>query len=225
MRRAEPVENCSIGVGKGYTNRNNYNQYALTVFGKPKRETPCDCERSNEPSLLQTVYLRNDQEMFSLIERKGGWLKQIAAGLPGVRLDESDDDGKMLQLAKSQLEKLDARYVETQKKLKDSKSGKKLSEKERSRVQQELARIKEKKADLLKKIADQETTFAARPQAGSMTLSEAVADAYLRTFSRYPSAEELKTGEQYVAESEDKVAGLRDLMWALINSKEFVVNH
>jgi len=224
-RRAEPVENCAIGVGKGFTNRNNYNQYALTVFGKPKRETPCDCERSNEPSLLQTVYLRNDQEMFSLIERKGGWLKQVAAGLPGVRLDESDDDGKKLQLARSQVEKLDARYAETQKKLKDSKSGKKLSEKERLRAQQELARIKEKKADLLKKIGDEEQTVAARPKAGSMAMSDAVKDAYLRTFSRYPSAEELKTGEQYVAESEDKVAGLRDLIWALINSKEFVVNH
>ncbi|MGC3969422.1 MAG: DUF1553 domain-containing protein [Pirellulales bacterium] len=83
-RAQDPVTNCSIGMSLSYTNRNNINNYALTVFGKPKRETPCDCERSNEPSLLQTVYLRNDQEMFKLIERSNGWLDSVTDGLPSA---------------------------------------------------------------------------------------------------------------------------------------------
>ena len=35
-------------------------------------------ERSAEPSLLQTVYLRNDLEVQKLIDRPDGWLKQVS---------------------------------------------------------------------------------------------------------------------------------------------------
>ena len=42
----------------------------LLAFGKPPRATNCDCERSNEPSLLQTMFLRNDTEMLAMLERK-----------------------------------------------------------------------------------------------------------------------------------------------------------
>src|SRR5262249_40892141 len=84
-RRNEPVDKCAIGVGRGYTARNNANGYVLSVFGKPKRETPCDCERSNEPSLLQTVFLRNDQEMFNLITRRNGWFYENMAALDGLK--------------------------------------------------------------------------------------------------------------------------------------------
>ena len=49
---------------------------------------------------------------------------------------------------------------------------------------------------------------------------------YLRAFSRQPTAEELQTALGYI---ERKKANLReayeDLVWALINSKEFVFNH
>ncbi len=37
--------------------------YALGVFGRSTRESNCDCDRSEEPSLLQTVFLRNDKEV------------------------------------------------------------------------------------------------------------------------------------------------------------------
>ena len=55
--------------------------YAVNLFGKPPRTINCDCERSNEPSLLQTVYLRNDQEVLTMLDRPDGWLKQ-RAGAP-----------------------------------------------------------------------------------------------------------------------------------------------
>ncbi len=50
-------------------------------------------------------------------------------------------------------------------------------------------------------------------------------ESYLRTLSRSPSGAELATARQYLADSQHTAAGLRDLLWALLNTKEFVVNH
>ena len=52
-----------------------------------------------------------------------------------------------------------------------------------------------------------------------------VNDAYLRTLSRYPGEAELERSVAYINEADDTVDGVRDLLWALINTKEFVVNH
>ncbi len=78
-RDKDPVGSRAIGVLRGYTQGNGRNRtgYALTVFGKPMRETPCDCERSNEPTLLQTIFLRNDDEVLTFIDRRDGWLAEI----------------------------------------------------------------------------------------------------------------------------------------------------
>ena len=40
-RAEDPVNQCAIGIGAGYTQRQNFNSYALSVFGKPMLETPC----------------------------------------------------------------------------------------------------------------------------------------------------------------------------------------
>ena len=50
-------------------------------------------------------------------------------------------------------------------------------------------------------------------------------EAYLRTLSRSPSAAELTMARKYLADSQHTAGGLRDLVWALLNTKEFVVNH
>lgn len=52
-------------------------QFALRAFGKPPRVTTCDCERSNQPNLVQSIYLRNDQDVFALLGRSGGWLAAL----------------------------------------------------------------------------------------------------------------------------------------------------
>ena len=49
--------------------------------------------------------------------------------------------------------------------------------------------------------------------------------AYLRTVSRPPTTEETARARQYVEAAESLEGGLRDLLWALINTKEFVLNH
>lgn len=91
------------------------------------------------PALLQTVYLRNDPEVLKLLDRPGGWLRQVA----GARSQDAD---------------------------------------------------------------------------------ELIRQAYLRTLSRPPDEGELGVSRKYLADAKDTPAGLRDLLWALVNTKEFVVN-
>lgn len=49
--------------------------------------------------------------------------------------------------------------------------------------------------------------------------------AYLRTLSRLPREEERVAAAKYLTEGSSPAAALRDLLWALVNTKEFVVNH
>ncbi len=131
-------------IGFPETGRGASGGYALKLFGKPAREVVCDCERSNEPSLLQTIYLRNDAETLSLLDRADGWLK--ALGKRGAEWQRAHRD-------------------------------------------------------------------------------DLVREAWLRTFSRPPTAEEMALGREQLDRAADPVTGLRDLLWALVNSKEFILNH
>ena len=56
-------------------------------------------------------------------------------------------------------------------------------------------------------------------------LREAVRETYLRTLSREPQNDELDKALAYVESSDDQLNGVRDLLWALLNTKEFIVNH
>lgn len=131
-------------IGFPKTGRKSSAGYALKLFGKPAREQVCDCERSNEPSLLQTVYLRNDEEMLSRLDRRGGWLDGLKSK-PLMWLQDHRDG--LLQ------------------------------------------------------------------------------EAWLRVLSRPPRADELKLAREHLGRSNDTLSGLRDLIWALINTKEFLLNH
>jgi hypothetical protein len=48
---------------------------------------------------------------------------------------------------------------------------------------------------------------------------------YAIALSRRPSDQELKATLTYLAEKEDRRAAYEDIIWSLINSKEFVFNH
>ncbi len=74
-------------------------------------------------------------------------------------------------------------------------------------------------------VADTEPTASAEPVASKLNTTEVINDAYLRTLSRYPSAEELQTAQTFIAESVNPVDGIRDVLWALLNTREFIVNH
>ena len=137
---AAAVWQRAIGVSSGYS-RNYDGSYALKLFGKPERSVACDCERSSEPSMLQTVYMRNDGEVLKLLDDESSWVREVTATEP------------------------------------------------------------------------------------PSTKSELVRAAYLRSVSRPPSESEVASGLEHLAQAKDLRSGLKDLLWALVNTKEFLLNH
>ena len=54
--------------------------------------------------------------------------------------------------------------------------------------------------------------------------SQLVRTAWLRTVNRPPTDEEIERAEQHLAKVDSLSEGMRDLLWALINTKEFILN-
>lgn len=115
--------------------------YAMQVFGKPDRAVNCDCERVNQPTLLQAIFLQNDPLVDQRLE-DSGWLTEI----------------------------------------------------------------------------DNQVAAGTTPSSVSL-----VREAWLRTLSRIPEPDESARGVKCLAEAASVTQGLRDLLWALINTKEFVL--
>jgi hypothetical protein len=58
-----------------------------------------------------------------------------------------------------------------------------------------------------------------------LTPEQIVEEAYLRTLTRKPTADEAAKFKQIVESSADKREALEDALWALLNTKEFLFNH
>jgi len=57
-------------------------------------------------------------------------------------------------------------------------------------------------------------------------LEEVVRELYLVAFSREPKPEEMATAVSYVQQKkENSKQAFEDILWALMNTKEFVFNH
>ena len=52
-----------------------------------------------------------------------------------------------------------------------------------------------------------------------------IREAFLRTVSRPPTEAELARGREHFTQVDGVSDGMRDLLWALLNTKEFIVNH
>lgn len=137
--------------------------YSLLVFGKPRRTTSCDCERQDQPTLLQSLYVRNDAEMIGWLERSDGWLMSVA---------------------------------------------------------------KELSQSLSSDVKGGEQPSAVKPQfADEAKTAELIRTAYRRTLNRDPDETELHSSQDHISKSVNTVEGLRDIMWALLNTQEFLTNH
>jgi hypothetical protein len=110
--------------------------YPMQVFGRPAREKTCDCERSNEPSVAQALYLVNDEDILSKI---------------------SDSKGRLPQLLKSNLND-----------------------------------------------------------------NQVIEELYLATLSRFPSDAELRIQTEHVGRAPSRESGMQDVLWSLLNVREFV---
>lgn len=61
--------------------------------------------------------------------------------------------------------------------------------------------------------------------AGGRPDAEIVEELFLSAVSRYPDPEESRAAVQAIAESKSRKFGVQDVMWALLNSREFLFNH
>ena len=58
---------------------NGFNSYFLTVFGRPESTSACECERSSEANLAQSLHLLNSSEVQGKLSAAGGRAAQLAA--------------------------------------------------------------------------------------------------------------------------------------------------
>ena len=226
-----------MAIADGKARQRNASDFALEVFGQSIRETNCDCDRSDAPSLLQSIYLRNDTEMYRRIADRDGWVaeacKQLGFAAPRVGMDPRAS--AKLRAAEGMRKQLINR----------TKQFAKLPEARpkttRKRVEQQFNTMARK----IKKeyqvpsfddlVADPNCwpeLISAASVEGSQESREAldslegvVRQAYLRTLSRFPDDEEMEIAVGYINESENKTNGIEGLMWALVNTKEFIISH
>jgi hypothetical protein len=57
---------------------NRMPSYFFRIFGRPVRATVCECERSNEPSISQALYLLNSPEVNAKLSHRHGLARKLA---------------------------------------------------------------------------------------------------------------------------------------------------
>ena len=98
--------------------------YALSVFGRSTRESNCDCDRSSEPSLLQTVFLVNDKAVLEWLSNdKTSWVAEVAAKYdwptsgrrqPAKPESSKDRTGQLAKQLEQQLAKIETRIAKAE---------------------------------------------------------------------------------------------------------------
>jgi hypothetical protein len=58
-----------------------------------------------------------------------------------------------------------------------------------------------------------------------MTDEELVEEAFLATLSRFPTKQQKADGLQHLKDAKNRTEGVTDLIWALVNTREFILNH
>ncbi len=127
-----------VEVGASRLNNANLG-YILRIFGRPPRTTACDCERSAEPALPQTLFRMTD---------------------PGLLQKMNASNGRVMTIAKKK-----------------------------------------------------------------MSHESAVEELFLSTLSRFPTEKEKTEAVKFLTDASNPTEGLTDVMWALINTREFILNH
>ena len=117
-----------------------FNSYFLTVFGRPEGSSACECERSNDANLAQSLHLLNSNDV----------QQKVGAG-----------SGRAASLAD------DKKHTPEQK----------------------------------------------------------IDQVYMEFYSRHPAPEEAALSLAHIAKTKNDHAAYEDILWALINTKEFLFNH
>ena len=220
--------------------------YALTVFGRSIRESNCDCDKSSEPSLLQTVFIRNDSDVLKAMnDPKHSWLAQLAKEYDlkmtsngnSARSGDLPTDSMRPMGKKSREDELDLnirKYKKQLERLADKEGSEKNIRDVKSRLALDEKRLKEltvQKDKTTEPVDSTLTVYSDQPPDKSINglsdddAKKIIDEVYLRTLSRTPSSIEFEKSFNAIAIAENPYNGISDVLWALINSKEFILNH
>ncbi len=225
----EELDGRAIAIpGAGRRSRGG-SGYALTIFGRSIRESNCDCDRSEEASLLQTVFLQNDREVLGMIDNRSGWLAQVSKELNTRFVPQTQPQpggNNRGRVSRQQIEAIQKRLAKDDKELKALKKAGK--DKQAEELERRVTQIKKRLASFRKGSQPQKPAPKSEEKGekvAELDADQVIKQAYLRTLSRYPTDEELQRSRQYIDNNDDTINGIRGLLWALVNTKEFIVNH
>ncbi|TWU10771.1 DUF1549 and DUF1553 domain-containing protein [Allorhodopirellula heiligendammensis] len=226
-----------MAIAADIPQRRNQRDFALQVFGQSQRESNCDCDRSDSPSLLQSIYLRNDIQMYQQLASKDGWVAQACESLGEAGPHERTNPAADQITRKADL--IRRQTIARIERFQSLDASKRARQREKTLAAYRMVRKRFAEygfatptfADLL---ADptawqltrigMETPSSVQKH-GNDTLALVVDEAYLRTLSRLPDTEEAEIAKTYIEESETVAEGLSSIVWALVNTKEFIITH
>ncbi|TWU00888.1 DUF1549 and DUF1553 domain-containing protein [Stieleria varia] len=226
-----------MAIADGKPRQRNRADFALEVFGQSIRETNCDCDRSDAPSLLQSIYLRNDAEMYNRISDRDGWVAEACKdlGIAGPKGMDVDPKQVARDRAADAMRRQVIGRVRGFTKADEARQAKILPQLERDYQRMTNKMVGYEVPELQDLIADPDSwtevktanaaSGSASKNADATTLNDVIKEAYLRTLSRYPDDEEISIATSYVNESEKPASGIEGLLWALVNTKEFIISH
>ena len=154
---------------------------------------------------MQTVYLQNDRDIYAMLTGKQSWIRQMGGD------QQVEEARKKLTNTRKHIERLKRILAEL-----ESRDDQRRAEK----LQRQL-----KKQSGMERQQQKILSAAKSGSSKEITDRQFVTDAYLRTLSRFPTEEEMSRCIEHIKSEENPVNGRIGVMWALINTKEFVVNH
>jgi len=223
------------GDVSAYSRQNN-RDFALQVFGQSIRETNCDCDRSEQSNLLQSIYLQNDTDIHRQLGQSSGWVAKTVLASTGqaLRPVQNSNASDFKQKAASSLHKQLQKRVEMFKTLPPKKQlqAKPQLEREFRRANERLEKLGLESVSLDSLLATAPSTSDVEvvDTKSSPSLEPEVIDgwitaAYLRTLCRVPDNEELEIAGTFIRESGRPGEGLESFLWTLLNTKEFILSH
>lgn len=230
-----------MAIADGGARGPNQQNFALQVFGQSIRESNCDCDRSDDPSLLQSIYLRNDIDMYRRLADKDGWVNQACeslgvSGPTGTNPNRANERAMMTRALAMQKQLIG--HVQQ-----FSNANEFRKARFRTQLKNEHERVSKKFAQFgyevppLAQLLKDPTSWTPLDQGpaspnsktsaanASVTIDELIEEAYLRTLSRFPDADETAIANEYIAQSKSPADGLQSILWALVNTKEFIISH
>jgi hypothetical protein len=170
--------------------------------------------------------------MLSQLKAKGGWIDELARRYK-IKNGGGENDRRQLGAFRSRLNatrkqvaKLKADLPKKPADPKNITAAKKYKSQLASHKKQEQTLLR-RVGYFQKKIA--ELTPKKPNPAQRVELPEGVekliTETFLRTVSRYPSNKEMELARADLEKSDNVVAGIQELLLALLNTKEFIVNH